>query len=53
MTRNHMQYDVRKARIYREAYRPNPFRFFVNLLSIIFLGQSQVGSSNFFSRRLK
>ncbi|WP_431212628.1 hypothetical protein ACQ86N_44245 [Puia sp. P3] len=53
MTRNHMQYDVRKARIYREAYRPNPFRFFVNLLSIILLGQSQVGGSAALNRRAK
>jgi len=53
MIRNHMQYDVRRARIYKEAYRPNPFRFVMNLLSIILLGQSQVGSSNNLTRRVK
>ena len=47
-----MQYDVRKARLYKEAYRPSASQFFTNLLSVIILGKSQVGSSNF-TRRYK
>lgn len=43
-----MQYDVRRARIYKNAYRPssNISRFLGNLLSVIVHGQSQVGNTD-------
>jgi hypothetical protein len=56
MKKDHMQYDVRKAKIYKDIYRPSssPSRFFGTLLSIILHGQSQVGSpDHHFSRKLK
>ena len=56
MKKDHMQYDVRKARIYKDIYRPssNPSRFFCTLLSIILHGQSQVGSPDHqFPRKLR
>lgn len=48
MNKDHMQYDVRKTRIYKDIYRPssNPSRFLATLLSIILHGQSQVGSAD-------
>jgi hypothetical protein len=51
-----MQFDVRKAKIYKNIYRPStkPSRFLGTLLSIILHGQSQVGSPDpFMSRKLK
>ena len=48
-----MQYDVRQARIYKDAYRPSAFRFFTNLLSVLLLGKSQVGNSTVLSRRIR
>jgi hypothetical protein len=55
MKKDHMQYDVRNTRIYKDIYRPspNPSRFLGTLLSIILHGQSQVGSANYHLRRLK
>lgn len=47
MKKDHLQYDVRKTRIYKDTYRPSstkPSRFFGTLLSIILNGQSQMGS---------
>jgi hypothetical protein len=47
MKKDHLQYDVRKTRIYKDIYRPSftkPSRFFGTLLSIILHGQSQMGS---------
>jgi hypothetical protein len=46
MKKDHMQYDIRNTRIYKDIYRPssNPSRFLGTLLSIILHGQSQVGS---------
>jgi hypothetical protein len=49
MLKDNLQYDVRKARIYKEIYRPSPTsitRFFGSLLSILLHGQSQVGGTN-------
>ena len=49
MLKDNLQYDVRKARIYKEVYRPssvNLTRFFGSLLSILVHGQSQVGGTN-------
>jgi hypothetical protein len=53
MNRDHMQFDVRKAKIYKNIYRPStkPSRFFGTLLSIILHGQSQVGSPDYFISR--
>ena len=47
MKKDHMQYDVRKTRIYKDIYRPSSStsRFLVTLLSIILHGQSQVGTT--------
>jgi hypothetical protein len=47
MKKDHLQYDVRKTRIYKDSYRPSstkPSRFLGTLLSIILRGQSQMGS---------
>ncbi len=46
MKKDHMQYDVRKTKIYKDIYRPStkPSRFFGTLLSIILHGQSQMGT---------
>ena len=46
MKKDHLQYDVRKTRIYKDIYRPstNLSRFLGALLSIILHGQSQVGN---------
>jgi hypothetical protein len=54
MKKNHMQFDVRKAKIYKDIYRPspNPSRFLSTLLNIILHGQSQVGSHDF-SRKFR
>ncbi|HEY4290818.1 MAG TPA: hypothetical protein VGN00_27145 [Puia sp.] len=53
MKKNHMQYDVRRTRIYKDIYRPssNPSRFLGTLLSIILHGHSQVGASDTFLSR--
>jgi hypothetical protein len=56
MKKDHMQYDVRNTRIYKDIYRPspNPSRFLGTLLSIILRGHSQVGSSDaHFIRKIK
>ena len=56
MKKDHMHYDVRKTRIYKDSYRPssNVSRFLGTLLSIILHGQSQVGTSDaFLSRKSK
>ena len=56
MNRDHMQFDVRKAKIYKDIYRPStkPSRFFGTLLSIILHGQSQVGTpDHYISRKIK
>jgi hypothetical protein len=54
MKKSHMQFDVRKARIYKDIYRPspNPSRFLSTLLNIILHGHSQVGNQDF-SRKLR
>ncbi|HEV2479919.1 MAG TPA: hypothetical protein VGS79_09640 [Puia sp.] len=49
MQKHYLQYDTRKARIYKEIYRPSSLslpRFLGTLLSILFQGQSQVGGNN-------
>lgn len=48
MNHNQVQYEVRKARIYKDMYRPssNLSHFFGTLLSVLFQGQSQVGGTN-------
>jgi hypothetical protein len=53
MKNNHLQYEARKARIYKEIYRPStsPFRFLGSLLSIILQGQSRIGHSEVYGRR--
>jgi hypothetical protein len=46
MKKDHLQYDVRKAKIYKDIYRPStsPSRFLGTLLSILLHGQSQMGN---------
>jgi hypothetical protein len=46
MKKDHLQYDARKTKIYKDIYRPStkPSRFFGTLLSIILHGQSQMGT---------
>ncbi|HMI62631.1 MAG TPA: hypothetical protein VK518_17060 [Puia sp.] len=53
MKKDHMHYDVRRTRIYKDIYRPSskPSRFFGTLLSIILNGHSQVGGSDAFLSR--
>ena len=53
MKKDHMQYDVRKTRIYKDIYRPSskPSRFLGTILSVILNGQSQVGTSDAFLSR--
>jgi hypothetical protein len=53
MKQDHLPYEVRKARIYKDIYRPssNLSRFLGALLSIILQGQSPVGSSLHSQRR--
>jgi hypothetical protein len=56
MKKDHLHYDARKTKIYKDIYRPssNPSRFLGTLLSIILRGQSQVGTSDaFLSRKSK
>ncbi|HLZ88002.1 MAG TPA: hypothetical protein VKQ52_12195 [Puia sp.] len=46
MKQDHLSYNVRKARIYKDIYRPS-FKlsyFLGTLLSVIIHGQSRVGS---------
>ena len=53
MNHDQLQYEVRKARIYKDIYRPssNLTRFFGTLLSVLLHGQSQVGGSAHVYRR--
>ena len=53
MKKDHMHYDIRRTRIYKDIYRPSskPSRFLGTLLSIILNGHSQVGSSDAFLSR--
>jgi hypothetical protein len=53
MKKDHMHYDVRRTRIYKDIYRPSskPSRFLGTLLSIILNGHSQVGTSDAFLSR--
>jgi hypothetical protein len=53
MKQDQLQYDVRKARIYKDIYRPssNLSRFFGTLLSVLLQGQSQVGGNAHMYRR--
>ena len=45
MKKDHLQYDTRRTKIYKNIYRSSkPSSFFGTLLSIILQGQSQVGS---------
>jgi hypothetical protein len=46
MKRNSRYYEISKARIYRNAYRPsaNIGLFLKSLLSIILIGQSPIGN---------
>ncbi|HXB91012.1 MAG TPA: hypothetical protein VNU72_01930 [Puia sp.] len=56
MKKSQMQFDVRKAKIYKDIYRPSssPSRFLGTLLSILLHGQSQVGGpDHHFSRKPK
>jgi hypothetical protein len=55
MKKNHMQYDVRNTKIYKDIYRPssNLSRFLGTLLSVILHGHSQVGTSDSHFRRVK
>jgi hypothetical protein len=48
MQKHYLHYDARKARIYKDIYRPSSSlaHFFGTLLSILFQGQSQVGGNN-------
>jgi len=47
MKHDHLHYDARNARIYKDIYRPSSklSRFFGALLSVLIQGQSPVGSS--------
>ena len=53
MKNDRLPYDVRKARIYRDIYRPSskPSHFFGALLSILLQGRSPVGSSALYATR--
>jgi hypothetical protein len=53
MKKDHLHYDVRKARIYRDVYRPSSklSRFFGAILAIIFQGQSPVSSTHLYDYR--
>ncbi|HTI91257.1 MAG TPA: hypothetical protein VL727_11760 [Puia sp.] len=53
MKKDHMHYDIRRTRIYKDIYRPSskPSRFLGTLLSIILNGHSQVGTSDAFLSR--
>ena len=51
--KDHLQYQVRKARIYKDMYRPSPSltRFLVALLSVLINGRSQVGYPDHYIHR--
>ncbi|MBS1659875.1 MAG: hypothetical protein JST68_02360 [Bacteroidetes bacterium] len=53
MKKDHLQYDARKTRIYKDIYRPssNPSRFLSTLFSILLHGHSQVGTTENFLHR--
>jgi len=54
MKKDHLHYVTRKARIYKDMYRPSSFglsRFLGSLLSVILQGQSRIGSSDIYRRR--
>jgi len=53
MKKDHLHYDARKTKIYKDIYRPssNPSRFLGTLLSVILRGHSQVGSTEAFLTR--
>jgi hypothetical protein len=47
MKKDHLLYDARKARIYKDMYRPStsPLRFLGAIFSILLQGQSRIGGS--------
>jgi hypothetical protein len=49
MNKDSMQFDTRQARIYKDIYRPssNISRFLGTLLSVILVGQSQIGNPDY------
>jgi hypothetical protein len=55
MKKDHLHYDVRKARIYKDIYRHSskPSRFFGAILAVILQGQSPVSGTNLFAYRRK
>ena len=53
MKNSHLHFEARKARIYKDMYRPSSslFRLLGALLSIILQGQSRIGHSEVYGRR--
>jgi hypothetical protein len=51
--KDQLQFQVRKARIYKDMYRPAPSltRFLVTLLSVLINGRSQVGYPDHYIHR--
>ena len=49
MNKNHMYFDTRNTKIYKDMYRPSSklSRFLGTILSIILVGQSQVGNPDY------
>lgn len=53
MKKDHLHYDTRKARIYKDMYRPSssPFRLLGSILSVLLQGQSRIGNPDVYGRR--
>jgi hypothetical protein len=49
MKNNHMEFDTRNTKIYKDIYRPSfrINRFIGTILSIILIGQSQAGNPDY------
>lgn len=53
MEKKEMYFDVNKARIYKDLYRPstNLSRFFKTLLGILIHGDSSISNRSYYSSR--
>jgi len=53
MKKSNLQFNARKARIYKDIYRPssNLSRFLGTILSVILQGQSPVSSPDYYHTR--
>jgi hypothetical protein len=49
MKKEHMEFDTRNTKIYKNIYRPsfNVSRFLGTILSVILIGQSQAGNPDY------